>query len=147
MPIDTFIDNVYGVIAARKVEDMWQFLVIKSRKGNWGFPKGHPNPGETPVQTATREFQEETGISGITLYEDVHFNSSHAVANEARVVTKIITWFLGIVTSDAKSNPIDYEEVVETRWLSFSDAFIKLTHPESKQILLDAKEYLLKNKL
>jgi len=35
--------------------------------GTWGPPSGHIDYGETPEQTATRETQEETGVSIIDL--------------------------------------------------------------------------------
>lgn len=35
----------------------------------WGIPKGRPNPGESDVETASREFAEETGIQ---VYVDKH---------------------------------------------------------------------------
>lgn len=28
----------------------------------WGLPKGHPEPGEAPIDTARREVEEETGL-------------------------------------------------------------------------------------
>jgi 8-oxo-dGTP diphosphatase len=31
---------------------------------HWTFPKGRPDPGETPAQTALREVREETGYTG-----------------------------------------------------------------------------------
>ncbi len=42
--------------------DRW-LLLQASKHGEWGFPKGHQNPGETLWQTALRECVEETGIA------------------------------------------------------------------------------------
>ena len=37
---------------------------ISSRGGgHWDFPKGHIDDGETEIQTALRELEEETGIA------------------------------------------------------------------------------------
>lgn len=37
---------------------------IETNSGTWGFPGGHPKPGEQPWQTAVRETREETGHAG-----------------------------------------------------------------------------------
>ena len=42
--------------------DRW-LLLAASKHGDWGFPKGHQDPGETLWQTALRECVEETGIA------------------------------------------------------------------------------------
>lgn len=37
-------------------------LMVKNPEGMWGFPKGHREDNETPIEAAIRETQEETGI-------------------------------------------------------------------------------------
>jgi 8-oxo-dGTP pyrophosphatase MutT (NUDIX family) len=39
-------------------------LITSISKGNWGFPKGIIDQGETPVETALKESAEEAGLSG-----------------------------------------------------------------------------------
>lgn len=41
-----------------------EYLLITSRKGNWIFPKGIIDPGETARETALKESREEAGIQG-----------------------------------------------------------------------------------
>jgi phosphohistidine phosphatase len=41
-----------------------EYLLITSHKGNWIFPKGIIDPGETPEGTALKESLEEAGIGG-----------------------------------------------------------------------------------
>lgn len=43
---------------------VWRDRVVLRRtaKGEWVFPKGWIDPGETPLQAALREVREETGI-------------------------------------------------------------------------------------
>lgn len=53
-----------GVVVARAVEEGWLLLVLRSWQ-NWDFPKGMVEAGETPLQAAVRETEEETGISGL----------------------------------------------------------------------------------
>jgi 8-oxo-dGTP pyrophosphatase MutT (NUDIX family) len=54
-----------GVVPYRTDPSGVQFCLITSiRKGNWGFPKGIIDPGETAQQTALKEAAEEAGLHG-----------------------------------------------------------------------------------
>ena len=46
--------------------DRW-LLLQAARHGEWGFPKGHQDPGETWVETALRECAEECGIALVAI--------------------------------------------------------------------------------
>ena len=37
-------------------------LMVKSKKGDYGFPKGHIEKNETEIETAIRETKEETNV-------------------------------------------------------------------------------------
>jgi 8-oxo-dGTP pyrophosphatase MutT (NUDIX family) len=53
-----------GIILRRQTSAGDRWLMLKARKhGEWGFPKGHQERGETPLQTALRECVEECGIA------------------------------------------------------------------------------------
>ncbi len=54
-----------GVVPYRTDPSGVQFCLITSiRKGNWGFPKGIIDPGESAEETALKEAQEEAGLHG-----------------------------------------------------------------------------------
>ena len=55
----------FAVIVAR-YRDQWLFCRHKERE-TWECPGGHIEPGETPLQAATRELREETGALKFTL--------------------------------------------------------------------------------
>lgn len=53
-----------GVLLRRRSDKGDRWLLLKASKhGEWGFPKGHQDPGETLWQTAVRECVEESGIA------------------------------------------------------------------------------------
>jgi 8-oxo-dGTP pyrophosphatase MutT (NUDIX family) len=66
---------------------VWRDRIVLRRtpKGEWVFPKGWIDPGETPEQAAIREVREETGIRA----EIVQFagNASYEDRGEAREVS------------------------------------------------------------
>lgn len=60
-----------GVLLRRHTASGDRWLLLKSTKhGEWGFPKGHQDPGETALQTALRECVEETGVSLLAIDGD-----------------------------------------------------------------------------
>ena len=53
-----------GLILRRDSDAGPRWLLLRSNKhGEWGFPKGHADPGEDLRTTALRETLEETGIA------------------------------------------------------------------------------------
>lgn len=57
-----------GVILRRAVGGRDRWLLLRAEKhGEWGFPKGHLERGETPEQAALRECAEECGIAVLAL--------------------------------------------------------------------------------
>ncbi len=53
-----------GLILRRRLARGSAWLLLQASKhGEWGFPKGHQDAGETVVQTALRECVEECGIA------------------------------------------------------------------------------------
>ncbi len=52
-----------GGVVVTKTKTGWYVLLIEDMKGNWTFPKGLVETGETAEEAAKREVAEETGIS------------------------------------------------------------------------------------
>lgn len=53
-----------GIVIVRREKDEWKYLFLRAYR-NWDFPKGEVESDENPLDTAKREAQEETGISGL----------------------------------------------------------------------------------
>ena len=59
-----------GVLLYRRRGDSWQVFLVRpggpfwkaKDLGAWSIPKGEFKPGEDPLESATREFTEETGL-------------------------------------------------------------------------------------
>src|SRR5947207_73870 len=54
-----------GVVFRRGPGGEPRFLLIRDSYRNWGFPKGHLEPGEPPADAARREVAEETGLKDL----------------------------------------------------------------------------------
>ena len=52
-----------GIVVRGRGGDLRVLLVTAKRQpGQWVFPKGHIDPGESPEQAAVREVEEEAGV-------------------------------------------------------------------------------------
>lgn len=57
-----------GLILRRETSAGSRWLLLQASKhGEWGFPKGHQDPGETNLETALRECAEEAGIALVAI--------------------------------------------------------------------------------
>ncbi len=71
-----------GVLVVRG-EPIREFLLMK-HADRWDLPKGHVDPGETDIQCALRELEEETGITpaDIDLDPAFRFETRYHVRNK-----------------------------------------------------------------
>lgn len=103
------------------------------------LPKGHIDPGETAQQTALREIQEESGISGIdiicslgTQIVEIHNFKPHLIRTEHFYLMK----------SNQNFHEGKPEEQFVPMWLSPDEAIKKLTFENEKEWVRRAIEML-----
>lgn len=139
-------DISYGVIPVYKEENgSYSVLVIHQRSWTgeqfWIFPKGHPEGDESPVQAAARELEEETGVTAVTIQPQPTFSMQYIFTHEGSTIKKTVTYFIGLVT-DKTTTITQPDEVVSTRWCSFTEAYELVSHENSKQIIKKVEAYL-----
>jgi 8-oxo-dGTP pyrophosphatase MutT (NUDIX family) len=63
---------------------------VRNPRAKWEFPKGGVEPGEATHQTASREFQEETGLQDWSFVEGFERSLSYTYIRRGRLYhTKI----------------------------------------------------------
>ncbi len=139
-PSNLQTDRSFGVVPIRKQDDQYQFLLLQHRAGHWGFPKGHPEPGETPLQTACREFTEETGIADYQIVEQVSFTESYRFTHHQQKFEKTVVYFPAWVQSEQIS--LQATEIKAHAWLSFEAALNRLTFATARQVITHVYQYL-----
>lgn len=88
-----------------------QILLVKQNNNFWGIPKGHMEPGETFLQTACREVEEETGIK-IKLLSRLN-----DVIIEKKNFKKTIVSFLAVQICKSQPNSNNKNsEVLDADW-------------------------------
>jgi 8-oxo-dGTP pyrophosphatase MutT (NUDIX family) len=105
-------------------------LLVSSKKepGNWIFPKGHIERGETAAEAGLREVEEEAGVTGeiVAPAGEQEFDWG---GRRYRV-----EYFLIRATSET-----DETDGRKKVWLPFDKAVARLTYPETKRMLRDAR--------
>lgn len=125
-----------GIIPFIREDDQLKFLIIKHQVGHWSFPKGTQEPGETDLETAKREFIEETGIGDVTIFPDNNFIEKYSITKDGIEIDKEVVYFLGEVP--IVNVNIQLKEISEYRWLQYPEAVEQLTHPETVRVFKEA---------
>ncbi|XP_044748461.1 bis(5'-nucleosyl)-tetraphosphatase [asymmetrical] [Coccinella septempunctata] len=79
-----------GFIIFRRFTGVIEFLLLQSSNGehHWTPPKGHTDPGETDLQAAYRETNEEAGLvkSDFKVFENEKFTLNYDVKGKPKTV-------------------------------------------------------------
>jgi len=132
-------DEAFGIIPIWQSDGMDHFLIIQHHQGHWGFPKGHANRGESPLETARREFVEETGIGDFTILETVCFSERYQFVHKKRRVDKTVVYFPAMVQSPEVQRQED--EIRDYLWAGFDQAIALLTYEGARRILQEVQHY------
>lgn len=132
-----------GAVVFTRVNGKIQYLIIKSIRGIYGFPKGHVEPLETEEQTALREVFEEVGVS-IKLIEGFRAQEEYFI-DELRKKRKLVVYFLGELTSyDVRCQK---SEISDAQLLDYDSAINIIQFESTKKILIAANGFLAKTNL
>jgi 8-oxo-dGTP pyrophosphatase MutT (NUDIX family) len=137
MPELSFADielSAGGVIVRRKEDDSVEVLLIEDSYGNWGFPKGHVEGGETSEEAALRECREETGLRNLRTIApigttDWYFRSGRGL------VHKFCDYFMLQAEADSQAQPQRGEGIRACAWLNPDDALTRVTYSNARAVL------------
>jgi 8-oxo-dGTP pyrophosphatase MutT (NUDIX family) len=139
-----FHEHSFGVLPLKKFKGEWHVLLINHRKGGfWAFPKGHSENEETPIEAATRELTEETGLTISRLIFEETLNESYHFTRDKQLIAKTVTYFIAEVKGHVQ---LQAEEVYESKWVKLSEAESYITFPESRSICRQVNSWMQKNK-
>jgi 8-oxo-dGTP pyrophosphatase MutT (NUDIX family) len=126
-----------GGVVYQRVDGEVRFLLIRDAYRNWGFPKGHLEPGESPEIAAVREVAEETGLVDVSIQSSLNA-IDWQFKFRGRFVHKVCHFYLMQITGDATTTPQRAEGITECRWLAYADAKTKLPYANAREILARA---------
>jgi bis(5'-nucleosidyl)-tetraphosphatase len=140
-----------GVIPFRITEGGPLYLVLHSAtvrnpRAKWEFPKGGMENGESPRETAAREFTEETSLVDWSFREGFERSLSYTYLRRGRKVLKTVTYYLVEVNDDAPlARSAEHVEDVAGHWFhwgTFEQITRLLYHAKIRQVFAEADAWL-----
>jgi bis(5'-nucleosidyl)-tetraphosphatase len=125
-------DASFGIIPLKQVEGRWEVLLILHRGGHhWAFPKGHGNPGESPLESAKRELKEETGLDIEQVIQETPLMEKYQFHRHQEIVVKTVSYFPATVKGLLK---LQREEIRDAKWVPLKGAQEHLTYREARSM-------------
>lgn len=107
-----------------------KILLVKQTSGNWGFPKGHLEKGESETEAAIRETKEETNLD-VTILDE---NKRYSIEYDTNKGThKEAVYFLAKKTSNNITR--QESEITEIKWFNFEEAIETISFENAKALL------------
>jgi len=131
-----------GIIPVHKVEGENLYLIVNQTDDSFSFPKGEQEKGESDLQTASREFSEETGIHKIDIVEDFKAVEEYIVRDAGEPYSKEVHYFLGFVENNVVVP--QESEIQSYKWATFEEASKLFKFENRIEILKKAHQFLLK---
>ena len=122
-----------GGVVFRRSDDGLLVLVIRDAYKNWGFPKGHVEPGEDAAGAAVREVAEETGLSDLVPHGVIR-DIDWFFRFRGKLIHKTCTFFL-VEAPSGEPSPQRDEGITATRWLSVDEAITTLSYVNAREVL------------
>jgi 8-oxo-dGTP pyrophosphatase MutT (NUDIX family) len=115
-------DEVVVIVPTRRAADGSRVLAL---------PKGHVDPGETPLEAAQREVREETGVVAEPVCE--LGQARYWYRRNGHTIGKTVTFYLfRYVEGDTSEHD---EEVEDAFWMPLREAQKRLTHAAEREMV------------
>lgn len=128
-----------GVVVVRETPEGMRFLLLRAYR-HWDFPKGMVETGETPLDAAKREVEEETGLADLDFRWGDDFRETPPYARG-----KVARYYLASTGQEEvrlAANPqTGIHEHMEYRWVDY-DTAARLVAPRVK-VMLDWAQGLI----
>ncbi|XP_006622544.1 bis(5'-nucleosyl)-tetraphosphatase [asymmetrical] [Apis dorsata] len=132
-----------GFVIFRRIQGMVEYLLMQVSYGehHWTPPKGHVDPGESDMESALRETQEEAGFlpSDLIIFEDVKQELNYEVNGKPKTV---VYWLAELINID---KPIQLSHEHQAfKWLPLQEACSIAKYQDMQNTLKNFNEYILK---
>jgi 8-oxo-dGTP pyrophosphatase MutT (NUDIX family) len=114
-------------------------LLIRDSYDNWGFPKGHVEPGEPTDHAALREVEEETGLTALELRGLID-TIDWWFRFRGRLIHKVCDFYLMVLPpgTSAETSPQRGEGISACEWVPYDQALARLSYANATAVLARA---------
>ena len=128
-----------GAVVFTIADDNIKYVIIKSRQGYYGFPKGHIERDEDERTAALREVLEEVGLR-VTLLDGFRIEDEHPIPSKRNVMKNIVYF-----AAEYSDQDIRYQrkELSGAQLMTFDEAMRSFQFEGSKRILTRANEFIV----
>jgi 8-oxo-dGTP pyrophosphatase MutT (NUDIX family) len=131
-------DHAFGMVLVREVDGVFEVLLVRNWREEWGLPKGHANEGEDPREVAGREAHEETGLMADWVIKGEIVVKYNFGVGELET-EKTVIFFVGGVTKwqldGWQGKGEDGREILECRWCGFREAMDLATFGTTREVV------------
>lgn len=147
------VERSAGIIIYRDPPEGRRYLLLRASRGEstlasgktvkefWDFPKGKLEKGETGLDAAKREAEEEAGFSDIAIDSGFKQTTHYFTFRFGKPIPKYVALFLGRVAHDTVTLSWEHDTY---EWLSVEDARARVTLKQMKEALDAAEKFLQK---
>ncbi|PNF31367.1 Bis(5'-nucleosyl)-tetraphosphatase [asymmetrical] [Cryptotermes secundus] len=130
-----------GFVIFRKVCNQIEYLLLQTSYGShhWTPPKGHVDPGESDLETALRETEEETGLTKTDLCILADFNKTiqYVVRGKPKTAVYLLAELIKHNTPVKLS-----EEHQRFKWALLDEACELVEHQSLQEVLKVCSAFL-----
>lgn len=107
-------------------------LIHREQFNDISFPKGHVEDGETLIECAIRETEEEIKRK-VKLVSNEVFCIDNYTSNEGEIT---VNYYLGIDDGESDNTSLEVHDLI---WCDIDEVENKLTHERTKKMFLEVK--------
>ncbi|WP_410764793.1 bis(5'-nucleosyl)-tetraphosphatase [Haloferax sp. DFSO60] len=128
-----------GAILFRDTRGRREYLLLKSRPGDWEFPKGGVEGNEELQQTAIREIKEEAGIEEFRLIDGFREDYSYVFEANGKTIHKTVHLFIAHSFEASAELSTEHRDL---QWRDYEQAINTITQDGPRDILKEAHTFL-----
>lgn len=117
------------------------YVIIRSKEGIYGFPKGHVEGTESEMDTALREILEETGLI-VRLINGFRTEDTHSFISNGETKIKHIVYFLAEYSNQVPK--VQETELSSVHLMDYETALSAFQFESSKRLLSEAHDFLMR---
>ena len=131
-----------GAVVFTVINNSVKYVIVESKEGYFGFPKGHIEKNETEKETALREIREETGLN-VDIIDGFKTEDLHTFTLNGETRMKHVVCFLAQYSNQSPSAQIS--ELNSIKIIDFDTAMPIFQFESSKKILSEANKFITKH--